>query len=155
MSKNTASNAFRKIDVDQFNEDNFKDDELPADSGSGRGVSQQEVQNLLSSNKHSQALKLVLQTSPAVISTNNPAKDPTLALMIKVLTSIKASQVDGIVKELDNDQRDVLMRYIYRGFEIPAEGSSGHLLIWHEKVFEISGVGSIVRVLTDRKRVRA
>ena len=27
MSKNTASNAFRKIDVDQFNEDNFTDEE--------------------------------------------------------------------------------------------------------------------------------
>ena len=75
--------------------------------------------------------------------------------MMRVLLSIKQNQVDAIVKELDSDQRDILMRYIYRGFEIPSEGSSGHLLIWHEKVFEISGVGSIVRVLTDRKRVRA
>ena len=78
-----------------------------------------------------------------------------MSSMMRVLMSIKGSQIDKIVKELDNDQRDVLMRYIYKGFEIPADGSSGHLLIWHEKVFDVSGVGSIVRVLTDRKRVRA
>jgi len=50
-------------------------------------------------------------------------------------------------------QRDLLMKYIYRGFELPSEGSSPHLLFWHEKIFETSGVGSIIRVLTDRKRV--
>lgn len=27
MAKNTASSAFRKIDVDQYNEDNFKEEE--------------------------------------------------------------------------------------------------------------------------------
>lgn len=27
MAKNTSSSAFRKIDIDQYNEDNFKEDE--------------------------------------------------------------------------------------------------------------------------------
>lgn len=88
--------------------------------------------------------------------------------------AIKQNQVESIVAKLDNDQvrekyeiyfnqdinemnailqKDVLMKYVYRGFENPSEGSSGHLLFWHEKVFESTGVGSIVRVLTDRKKV--
>ncbi len=55
--------------------------------------------------------------------------------MLRVLLSVKqSSQVEAAVKQLDNDQRDVLMKYIYRGFETPTEGSSAHLLLWHEKV---------------------
>ena len=76
-----------------------------------------------------------------------------LALVMRVLLSIKSTSVDSAVKKLDSDQRDVLMKYIYRGFENPSEGSGAHLLLWHEKVFEEAGVGSIVRVLTDRKKV--
>ncbi len=73
---------------------------------------------------------------------------------MRVLLSIKSSNaVDSAVKKLDADQKDVLMKYVYRGFETPSEGSSAHLLLWHEKVFEEAGVGSIVRVLTDRKKV--
>ena len=72
---------------------------------------------------------------------------------MKVLLSTKQNQVDAIVKTLDTDQKDLLMKYIYRGFESPSEGSSAQLLFWHEKVFETAGVGSIVRVMTDRKKV--
>ncbi len=42
--------------------------------------------------------------------------------------------MSAVVKQLDSDQKDVLMKYVYRGFEIPSEGSSAHLLLWHEKV---------------------
>lgn len=52
----------------------------------------------------------------------------------------------------EKDLLDVLMKYVYRGFEIPTEGSSGHLLQWHEKVYSKGGVGSIVRVLSDTNR---
>lgn len=44
MAKNTFSSAFRKIDVDQYCEDNFKEDET--DSGSV-GPDENEVNNLL------------------------------------------------------------------------------------------------------------
>lgn len=76
-----------------------------------------------------------------------------MSVTLRVLMSIKSSQIEEVVQSLDPDQIDILMKYIYRGFEAPSEGSSAHLLSWHEKAFAVGGVGSIVRVLTDKKRV--
>lgn len=45
MAKNTSSSAFRKIDVDQYNEDNFKEDET--DSNSQLGPDENEITKLL------------------------------------------------------------------------------------------------------------
>ena len=80
-------------------------------------------------------------------------QDAHLALVMRVLLSTKSSQVEDCVKQLDNDQKDILMKYIYRGFDNPSEGSSAQLLVWHEKTFASAGLGCIVRVLTDRKQV--
>jgi actin related protein 2/3 complex subunit 5 len=74
-------------------------------------------------------------------------------MTLRVLMSIKSSQVEEAVQSLEPELVDVLMKYIYRGFEIPSEGSSAHLLSWHEKTFAVGGLGSISRVLTDRKKV--
>ena len=73
-------------------------------------------------------------------------------LTLRVLLAIKVSQIDEAVAALDRDLVDVLMKYVYRGFETPSEGSSGHLLVWHEKAYLVGGVGSIMRVLSDTKR---
>jgi len=150
MSKNTSSNAFRRIDVDQYNEDNYRE-EVDNDPTLG-GSNEDEINNLLAQNKNVDALKNVLQNAP-VGNKNQQAKDASLTLAMRVMMSIKTSQIDGALNNLDNEQRDVLMKYIYRGFEVPNDGSSAHLLIWHEKVFNIAGIGSIVRVLTDKKKV--
>lgn len=45
MAKNTSSSAFRKIDIDQYNEDNFRDDE--AEQAVRTGPDEGEVSNLL------------------------------------------------------------------------------------------------------------
>ncbi|CAG2066980.1 unnamed protein product [Timema podura] len=79
-------------------------------------------------------------------------QDNALNLTMRVLLAIKSSQIEDAVNTLDRDQVDVLMKYVYRGFETPSEGSSGHLLVWHEKAYAVGGVGSIMRVLTDTKK---
>ena len=61
-------------------------------------------------------------------------QDKSLQLVIRVLTSFKLSEIEGGIKTLDQQKIDVLMKYIYRGFETPSEGSSAQLLAWHEKV---------------------
>lgn len=45
MAKNTSSSAFRKIDVDQYCEDNYKEDEV--DQVGPQGPDENEVKNLL------------------------------------------------------------------------------------------------------------
>ncbi|CAH2066643.1 unnamed protein product, partial [Iphiclides podalirius] len=139
MAKNTSSSAFRKIDIDQYNEDNFKEDE--AESSGPTGPDEGEI-----------SLKLVLGNAP-LGSSSQQVKDNALAITLKVLLAIKSAQIEEAVGNLSRDDIDILMKYIYRGFEYPSEGSSGHLLLWHEKAYNIGGSGSIVRVLSDRMRV--
>lgn len=45
MAKNTSSSAFRKIDIDQYNEDNFREDE--AEQSVPTGPDEGEVCTLL------------------------------------------------------------------------------------------------------------
>ena len=60
-------------------------------------------------------------------------------IVLDVLTRFKAADVEKAVNSLSNDQMDVLMKYIYRGFANPTENSCGILLVWHEKVRRASG----------------
>lgn len=54
--------------------------------------------------------------------------------MVRVLSSFKSSDIEKAVASLDRSGVDLLMKYIYRGFERPTDNSSAVLLQWHEKV---------------------
>ncbi|XP_035734768.1 actin-related protein 2/3 complex subunit 5-C-like [Vespa mandarinia] len=149
--KDTSASAFRKIDVDQYSDNNFKEEDGDAGSTGPTGPDENEILTLLSQGKNAEALISVLKSAPLGCK-NQQIKDNARNLTQKVLLSIKSNQMDDCLAQLDRDLMDVLMKYIYRGFEIPTEGSSNHLLIWHEKVYNISGVGSIVRAFSDSKR---
>lgn len=60
-------------------------------------------------------------------------------VVFKVLTSFKSSEIEQAVNSLDKNGIDLLMKYIYKGFEKPTENSSAILLQWHEKVRVSSG----------------
>lgn len=64
MAKNTFSNAFRKIDVDQYNEDNFKEDENADNANNLSSFDENEVNNLLREGKQIEALLNALQNAP-------------------------------------------------------------------------------------------
>lgn len=57
-------------------------------------------------------------------------------MVLKVLTNFKSSEIEQAVQSLDKNGIDLLMKYIYKGFEKPTENSSAVLLQWHEKVCE-------------------
>ncbi|NXL30458.1 ARP5L protein, partial [Glaucidium brasilianum] len=88
-------------------------------------------------------------------STRNPAmKEQAQGIMLKVLTSFKSSEIEQAVSSLDRNGVDLLMKYIYKGFEKPTENSSAILLQWHEKVrvWFCPGSGGPARELVCRER---
>eukprot|EP00091_Calanus_sinicus_P018196 TRINITY_DN4081_c0_g1_i1.p1 TRINITY_DN4081_c0_g1~~TRINITY_DN4081_c0_g1_i1.p1 ORF type:complete len:176 (+),score=67.74 TRINITY_DN4081_c0_g1_i1:76-603(+) len=149
MSKTTDNRAFRTVDVDLYNEDNYKEEfDNEVDTGS---TDDNQINSLLNSNKNVEALKLFLSGTP--LNNKDPAaKKSALDLAMRIMMAVKQSQIEEAVKDLDNDSRDVLMKFIYKGFEVPSKDSSANLLIWHEKIFNLNGVGSVVRVLTDKRK---
>lgn len=64
MAKNTRSAAFRKIDVDEFNEDNYKDEEPTELQSPISGPDEKEVVQLLNQGKAVDALKNCLRNAP-------------------------------------------------------------------------------------------
>ncbi|CAI9589511.1 unnamed protein product, partial [Staurois parvus] len=79
------------------------------------------------------AFHAAFRNSP-VNSKNQLVKERTQAVVLKVLTSFKSNEIEQAVKTLDRNGIDLLMKYIYKGFEKPTENSSAILLQWHEKV---------------------
>ncbi|XP_030642675.1 actin related protein 2/3 complex, subunit 5-like, b isoform X2 [Chanos chanos] len=153
MAKNTLSSRFRKVDIDEYDENKFVDDHDEAADQLGPDAT--EVDNLI---RHSctgdmmTAFHIALRNPP--INTKNPAvKERAQAVVLRVLTSFRSSDIEPAVRSLDRNGVDLLMKYIYRGFEKPSENSSAILLQWHEKAFAVGGLGSIVRVMTARKTV--
>jgi actin related protein 2/3 complex subunit 5 len=72
---------------------------------------------------------------------------------MRVLRSFQnLNEIENAVKTLSEESLDILMKYIYKGFEREPRDSSV-LLTWHEKVYALGGNGCIVRVLSDGKRL--
>ncbi|RXM29661.1 Actin-related protein 2/3 complex subunit 5-like protein [Acipenser ruthenus] len=132
MAKNTLSSRFRKVDIDEYDENKFVDEQEEA--AEQQGPDEAEVDSLIR---------------------QYPLREQERAqgIVLKVLTSFRSSEIEQAVKSLDKNSVDLLMKYIYKGFEKPSDNSSAILLQWHEKAFAVGGLGSIVRVLTARKTV--
>uniref|UniRef100_A0A452UMN5 Actin-related protein 2/3 complex subunit 5 n=1 Tax=Ursus maritimus TaxID=29073 RepID=A0A452UMN5_URSMA len=155
MSKNTVSSArFRKVDVDEYDENKFVDEEDGGDGQAGpdEGYCLFSCCNQKRQGNMTAALQAALKNPP--INTKSQAvKDRAGSIVLKVLISFKANDIEKAVQSLDKNGVDLLMKYIYKGFESPSDNSSAVLLQWHEKALAAGGVGSIVRVLTARKTV--
>lgn len=129
MARNPSS-GFRKIDVDQYSEDLFKEEENAEAQSPSAGFDENEVSKLIQQGKYSNALKFILSSAP-LHTKNQIAKDNAFNLIMQVILSVKTSEIEKSLDGLDMDHIDVLMKYIYRGFENPSDGSSAHLLAWH------------------------
>lgn len=60
MAKNTSSSAFRKIDVDQYSEDTFREDDAAELASPPAGPDEGEIAALLAQGRLAEALQTVL-----------------------------------------------------------------------------------------------
>ncbi|EPQ30771.1 uncharacterized protein PFL1_01672 [Pseudozyma flocculosa PF-1] len=157
--------AFRKIDVDKYDEDVISDAELvepypksPQDASAEARSKVAEVRQLIGRNDVAGALALVLSNPPYGPGVED-AKHTTLLTLLEILNSTKSTDIPNAVKGLDIDQKDNLMKYIYKGLELGGSGGEREgvncavLLGWHERLTEVAGTGCIVRVMSDRRTV--
>ncbi|VDK37949.1 unnamed protein product [Taenia asiatica] len=85
------------------------------------------------SGKYEEAVRTVLDNAP-VNSKDVRLKEAVAALVLRGMSSIRSNQIDAFVGGLNQEQLDILMKYIYRGFDKPADITYPALLTWHEKV---------------------
>ena len=159
MSKNTRSAEFRKVDVDELDDEQYQDDpEEIADSDDCKVQQrEQEIKKLMQSGSKVEALKLALK-DPPVQNKDSNVVERNYAVVLDVLTGFSIGKKDkdsmqAGVEALSTDELDSLMKYIYRGFARPTENSCEKLLNWHEAAFAVGGLGSIIRVMSARKSV--
>ncbi|EJD05246.1 actin-related protein ARPC5 [Fomitiporia mediterranea MF3/22] len=153
--------AFRKIDIDAYDEDVLLEEELydadprdPAQVLADTRAKAATVRSALARGDVAGALNIVLEGAPYGPNVEE-AKNTNLQTLLSILGSTKATEIPGILKSLPQDSQDTLMKYLYKGMAMPGWGDvSGSVLLgWHEKLTEIAGAGCIVRVMTDRRTV--
>uniref|UniRef100_A0A8C4R545 Actin-related protein 2/3 complex subunit 5 n=1 Tax=Eptatretus burgeri TaxID=7764 RepID=A0A8C4R545_EPTBU len=138
MAKNTLSNRFRKVDVDEYDENKFMDEH---EESSEQGPDEEDVEKLIRQYPFLSVVSLHAALHNPPLNTKNEAvKERALQVVLRVLTASRGSDMDRAVRSLDPPGIDLLMKYIYRGFEQPSEHSSAALLQWHEKVLRKNGV---------------
>ncbi|KAL6078846.1 Actin-related protein 2/3 complex subunit 5 [Balamuthia mandrillaris] len=111
---------------------------------------QREVNNKLNMGSAGDALKAVL-ANPPLGCKEQSIRDQTLDLVISVLTQIKEGDIDRHVNGLNDDELDVLMKYVYKGLE--SGDNSNSLLKWHAGATKKGGLGCIVRAIAERRTI--
>ncbi|VDK70811.1 unnamed protein product [Onchocerca ochengi] len=151
MAKNLENTSYRKLDVDAFDPEKFvdcEDAETPV-----IGPDERLVNQLLQSAKLQEALKASL-SNPPLKCKNQAIKDRSTALVTKVLMNVKTADIEGIVKNLTDDEVNLLMKFIYKAMDTQADNATcQYLLSWHAQILARGGYGAIIRVFCDRQRL--
>ncbi|GAA98973.1 uncharacterized protein L969DRAFT_95648 [Mixia osmundae IAM 14324] len=171
--------AFRRIDVDAFDDDRVEESDLydaypysPQESASLAKRKERDIRALLQKGDYTSSLVTVLN-EPPYGPEHADAKTTSLACILLILSQVRSTEIAKTIKTLSPEQQDTLMKYLYKGMSEPEDSSSGGamygagapvgniipgnscavLLSWHEKLTEIAGTGCIVRVMSDHRRV--
>lgn len=152
---------WRRIDIDALEPENHlsKEDlipDLPATSYDQIAALSKQVRSSLSLGQFLQALALVLDNPPYVADeqTKTLHAETVFEVLISIRNNHNANDLSNFIKQLDSDQQDTLVKYLYKNMSTPFGAKQGGLLLgWFEKTVEITGLGPIARFMTDRRTV--
>ncbi|GAA5869558.1 hypothetical protein JCM1840_004457 [Sporobolomyces johnsonii] len=168
MSASTAALSgipFRKIDIDQYDEDRVLPEELyhpdprpPQQVLTDTQAKDRAVRGLLQRGDVAAALKECVREGEWPYGEDSvpeiaQAKQLALNLVLSVLNSSRSTDIPALVAVLEPAEQVTLMKYLYKAMENLGDSSGNVVLGWHEKLVEVAGIGCIVRVMTDRRRV--
>jgi len=113
----------------------------------------QVVKHFLASKKKLEALKVSL-AEPPVLSKSQSVKDANAAVIMSVMNILVDADIAGLVAGVDENESDVLMKYLYKFMNDGMQQQNYALVLkLHAALVKSFGVGSIVRVMSDRKAV--
>jgi actin related protein 2/3 complex subunit 5 len=79
------------------------------------------------------------------------AQNANREVVVECLLGVREDKIKKTIKSLDPECYDLLMKYIYRGLENGKRSST--LFKWHSCLFDVTGIGAVTRVMTDRKTI--
>lgn len=141
------SDSFRRLDVDQFDEDALRPQDIAAVDHKTPDVAlskaqqkQTAVRSRVSAGDITGALAALLEDVPFGAA-NDAARNITFGLLLEILNATRVADIAGAVRGLDLLQRDTLMKYLYKGLALGGTSNGASqgincavLLSWHEKV---------------------
>lgn len=148
---------WRRIDIDAFDKDShIQPEELVPEcqpvSAQEVATLQQNINSLVSKGSFSDAISLV--TSNPMYGAEPQSKSQLLGAVVDLLSMVKQSEISTIVKSLSSEQQNVLIKYLYSGMSSSkGQKQGGVLLAWYDKTVEVTGLGPVVRYLSDRRQV--
>lgn len=152
MAKNMENTSYRKLDVDAYDPENYNENEDVGDTPVV-GPDERTMMSFLQANRLEDAVHAAL-LNPPLECKNQTVKDKSTMLVAKVLGTFKWSEIEPVVKKISSDEADVLMKFIYKAMELTPENALCQtLLAWHSLLVARFGLGSIIRVFSERNRL--
>mmetsp|Transcript_1139 Transcript_1139/g.3510 ORF Transcript_1139/g.3510 Transcript_1139/m.3510 type:complete len:129 (-) Transcript_1139:54-440(-) len=108
-----------------------------------------EVSRALGSGQYKAGVKAAC-SRPPLATKNQAVKDKLAEVVSKCLGGLKESDFGPLLGELNEDQIDMLAKYLHRAM---ASGTYPHLLKLHAELHKAHGDGPIVRALAERRGV--
>lgn len=144
---------WRRIDVDQYDPDNqYERDELPDlkpdTSLADIGPLSQTIRGLIQRQDIASGIATLVEYAP--YGSAEDVRDTYLRSVYELLTSAKMSDIPGVVKNLDLDTADVVVKFVYTLMSKEwALKQSGLFLVWLDKLTETFGEGPVIRYMSD------